>query len=110
GERRASGAEGEGECGGGNTRQRDSDDAFHGSTPLLFVTSPCGRRRSYGAIASTDARSQRRELTSCDHRSGGQTGGRAARRLQRYRKHRVVFCQRRKFGGQGKHHWLIGPQ
>ena len=57
------------------------------------------RRRSYGAAASTDARSQRRELAGGDHRSGRQAGGRTARWLQRYREHGVAFASAASSGG-----------
>ena len=103
-------AEAECECRCGNAGQRDGDDAFHGCNSVALCDVPMRETSKLRSAAPKDARSQRRELTCGDHRSSGQAGGRTAWRLQRYREHGVVFRQRRKLGGQGKHHGLIGAQ
>src|SRR5262249_55846 len=51
---------------------------FMAVTPLLCVTSPCRRHRSYEVHIIMDAGSQSRELAGGNDRSGGHAGGRAS--------------------------------
>src|SRR5690242_9827526 len=83
---------------------------FMAVTPLLCVTSPCRRHRSYGGAHAADARSQRRERTRTYDRPRRQTGGRAARRLERNSQHRFACDQGGELAGQGEGDGAVGAQ